>query len=102
MKLAASLLICESVLLKRKQTLSWILQFEIEDLWYLLSPDCDTAYNWTRHWSEVKFPSTEGGSVNKENPQQTLSVVVAVWISIAVLPVKIVNLKKDHYCVKTN
>ena len=66
------------------------------------SRHCDTACNWTRRWSEVKFPSTEGGSVNKENPQQTFSVVVVVWISITVLPVKIVNLKNDHSRVKTN
>ena len=32
----------------------------------------------------------KGGSVNKENPQQTFPVVVVVWMSIAVLPVKII------------
>ena len=32
----------------------------------------------------------KGGSVNKENRQQTFPVVVVVWISIAVLPVKII------------
>ena len=26
---------------------------------------------WTRHWSEDKFPLTNGGSVNNENPEQT-------------------------------
>ena len=57
-----------------------------------------TVPSFSRH----KFPSTEGGSVNKENPQQTFSVVVVVWISITVLPVKIVNLKNDHSRVKTN
>ena len=36
--------------------------FFLQTLWY---------GNWTQRWSEVKFPSTEGGSVNKENPQQT-------------------------------
>ena len=62
----------------------------------------DTACIWTRRWSEVKFPLTKGGSVNKENLQQTFSVVAVVWISTTVLPVKIVNLKNDHSRVKTN
>ena len=53
--------------------------------------------------SEVKFPSTKGGSVNKENPQKTFTViVVVVWISITVLHVKIINPKNDHSHVKTN
>ena len=69
--------------------------FFLQTLWY---------GNWTRRWSEVKFASTEGGSVKKENPQQAFPVVVVGWISITVLPVKIVNLKNDHshILVKTN
>ena len=44
----------------------------------------------------------KGGSVIKENPQQAFPVVVVVWISIAVLPVKINNAKNDYSYVKTN
>ena len=43
----------------------------------------------------------KGGSVIKESPQQTFPVVVVVWISIAVLPVKIINPKNDYSYVKT-
>ena len=64
----------------------------LQTLWY---------GNWTRGvGSEVKFPSTEGGSVKKENPQQTFPVVVVVWISIIVLLVKIIIPKNDHFHVK--
>ena len=71
--------------------------FFLQTLWY---------GNRTRGvGSEAKFPSTEvgaGGSVNKENPQLTFPVVVVVWISITVLPVKIINPKNDRSQVKTN
>ena len=61
--------------------------FFLQTLWYS---------NWTQGvGSEVKFPLTEGSSVNKENPQQTFPVVVVVWISITVLPVKIINPPKE-------
>ena len=45
--------------------------------------------------------TVKGGSVIKENPQQRFPVVVVVWISIAILPVKI-NPKNDYSYVKTN
>ena len=68
--------------------------FFFQTLWY---------GNWTRGvGSEDKFPSTEGGSVNKENPQQAFPFVAVVWISITILPVKIINPKNDHSYVKTN
>lgn len=38
----------------------------------------------TGFWSMVKFLSTEGGSVNKENLQQMFPVVAVVWISMTV------------------
>ena len=48
----------------------------------------------------------KGGSVIRENPQQTFPVVVVVWISIAVSPVKIIKPKNDYSYyysyVKTN
>ena len=44
----------------------------------------------------------KGDSVIKENPQQAFPVVVVVWISIAVSPVKINNAKNDYSYVKTN
>ena len=44
----------------------------------------------------------KGGSVIKENPQQRFPVVAVVWISIAILPVKIVNPKNDYSYVKAN
>ena len=65
------------------------------------SRHCDMATGHGGVGSEFKFPSTEGGSVNKENPQQTFPVVVVVWIPIRVLPVKIINPKNDHSHVKT-
>ena len=68
--------------------------FFLQTLWY---------GNWTRGvGSEVKFPSTEGGSVKKENPQQTFPVVVIVWISTIVLLFKIIIQKNDHSHVETN
>ena len=33
---------------------------------------------WTRHWSEDKFPLTNGGSVNNENPECKLSPVRSI------------------------
>ena len=68
----------------------------------LTTPTLPRYFKKTARLSARPRPSTEGGSVNKENPQQTFSVVVVVWISITVLPVKIVNLKNDHSRVKTN
>ena len=62
---------------------------------YLLSLDSVIRQLDTGRWLRGQIFLTEGSSVNKENPQQMFPVVVVVWISITVLPVKIINPKKE-------
>jgi len=58
-EIATRLLLEMSVFSRHVQT-----TFFLQTLWFR---------EWTRRWSEVKFLSTVGDSVNKENPQQTIS-----------------------------
>ena len=52
--------------------------------------------------SEVKFPSTEGGSVNEENPQQTFPVVIQVLSIWSFLFIVVIVISILLNCILTN